>query len=154
MLTYGGISADSADGIERVFYETGDQHVHLVGSTNGTSWGDADLTKLSTGGRLAAWGTRFTSFNDSAGEHAYFVDTNGHVKQLYGSYYTIYRCTIFGCGPVTLIRWVDKDLTANAIGHPMLASSGALSSFNANFAFLVQKQLAQEEKLCVRTLFA
>lgn len=131
VLTYGGINAYSANGIERVFYETGDQHVHMVASTNGTSWGDADLTKMTTG-HLAAWGTRFTSFNDSTGEHAFFVDTNGHVNQLYGYHYTIFRCTIFGCGPVTIIRWVDQDLTASATGNPMLASSGALSSFSDN----------------------
>lgn len=63
-------------GVERLFYETSNQHVHMFVSQDGLSWSDSDLTSQ-TGGTLASWFTALTSFHDALGEHCFMLAITG-----------------------------------------------------------------------------
>ena len=116
----------STTNLERLFYETSDQHVHMAVSSNGGAFGNTDLT-ASTGGSLAAYGTGFASFHDGTGEHVFYAGANMHVYQLYGAWAS--RETII-CNPFThlceivtmgYITWTNQDLTAQT-GAPLGSS--------------------------------
>lgn len=110
----------STTNLERLFYETTDQHVHMLVSSNNGPFGDADLT-AATGGTLAASGTGFASFHDDSGEHVFYVGANMHVYQLYGAWASrqgimcnlvTHLCQVVTYGYVT---WTNQDLTAQTI---------------------------------------
>jgi hypothetical protein len=109
-----------------LFYETSDQHVHLLASSNGSPFADTDLSVASAATSiLAAWGTSFTSFHDAGGEHVFYEGTNYHLYEIYSSwqYYRI-------CNPLTRICtmrpfqvWINQDLTNQTHG-PLVARIG------------------------------
>ena len=117
----GGISGYSSNGVgafastvlERVFYETSDQHVHMMMSSNGGSFADKDLT-LSTAGALAMKGTLLTSFHDGSGEHVFYIGADQQLYQLYGYWLSYYICNPFTrtCGTVSYVKWANQPLTA------------------------------------------
>ena len=130
VISSSGVSGYSANGVARVFYETSAQHIHMLVSTNGTSWSDTDLTSV-TGGTLAAW-TSLTGFHDGAGEHIFYVATNGHLNQIYSYFISYYICSpLIGCRFVRLLRWANQDVTA--LGNAPLASTVPLSSYSDSF---------------------
>jgi len=132
--SWGGISGYSANGelslastvFERVFYETSDQHVHMLESTNGGSFADEDLTRW-TGG-LARYGSDFTSFHDGSGEHVFYFGLDGQLYQLYGSWTGYYICNPITriCGFISSIKWVKQPLSQP--NSPLVAAS--LTSFS------------------------
>lgn len=140
-VAYGGLSGYSANGVSRLFYETSAQHIHMLVSSNGSSWSDADLTS-NTGAGLAAWFGALTSFNDGSGEHVFYVATNGHINQMYGYYTYYYICSPFGCHFVYLFRWVNQDLTAAASGP--LALSAPISGYSDSFGEHVLYETSNE----------
>jgi hypothetical protein len=111
---------------ERLFYTTIDGHVHMLTSTNGSSWGHSDLT-TPTGAAASPWvGPGTTSFHDALGEHVFYVGIDGDLHQLYGYWQLEYVCTPlprFGCGLRRILKWADQDVG----GRP---ESGHLSSFS------------------------
>lgn len=114
------ISGYSSAGVERIFYETSDQHIHVLGSGNATAWSGLDLTAF-TGRHLAEGGSPLASFHDDAGEHLFYVDNNAHINQLYG----YWRSSPFGL----VLHWANQDLTQQAGGHLAL-QPGSLSAFS------------------------
>jgi len=100
-----------ANGTQRVYFVTDNQHVHQL-YYNNTKWLDEDLTGF-TNGASAAAGSALSSFAMANGtQHVYFVADNQHVHQLY------YNNT----------KWLDEDLTGFTNGASAAAGS-ALSSF-------------------------
>lgn len=146
----GGISAYSSPGLftyastvlERLFYETADQHVHMLLSSNGVSFADTDLTGR-TGNTLAMPGSEFTSFHDASGEHAFYFGANQHLYQLYGNWisYTICNPMTRICGPVSYIKWVNQDLTLQTNGPQVLAGLTSFSDATGEYVFYVAKDL-------------
>jgi hypothetical protein len=151
--SWGGISAYSANGeftlastvFERVFYETSDQHVHMLVSSNGGSFADEDLTRL-TGGTLARRGSDFTSFHDGSGEHAFYFGANQHLYQLYGSWisYDICNPITRTCGPVSYIKWSNQDLTGTN-GPLVGASLTSFSDATGEYVFYVGQDVHLHE---------
>jgi hypothetical protein len=121
-----GTSGYSNGGVERLFYLTSDQHVHMLVSQNGLSWSDSDLTRQ-TGGTLAAGFTALTSFHDTLGEHVFYVGGNGDLYQLYGYWYERPFCTGFPtplCSLRWLLGWVNQDLGVRPYQYFQLTSFG------------------------------
>ena len=119
-----GYSATSTTTTDYLFYETSNQHVHMLASSNGTSFGDTDLSAASGATSiLAEYGTTFASFHDAGGEHVFYEGTNHHLYEIYSSwqYYTI--CSIFGCRAYPFLSSVNQDLTNQTHG-PLVARIG------------------------------
>jgi hypothetical protein len=130
----------------RLFFETSDQHVHMLVSGNGGPFGNSDLTSL-TGGTLAKRGTGFTSFHDSSGEHVFYLGADEHVYQLYGSLISYYICNPFTriCGPVSYIRWANQDLTRQANGPLGVGALASFSDSTAEHVFYIANDLQLHE---------
>jgi hypothetical protein len=139
----GGVGGYSSPGMftyattieDRVFYETSNQHVHMLVSSNGGTWGDSDLT-LMTGGTLARPGSEFSSFHDGNGEHVFYVGANEHLYQLYGSWISYTACNPFTgiCSPVSYIRWTNQDISV--LGHGPLVTGKVTSFSDATGAYV------------------
>jgi predicted heme/steroid binding protein len=98
---------------EHVLYLGTNLHVYQLVTKSTGGWAYQDLT-AAAGGTVAAGGSSLSSFNDSPGQHIFYLGANGHVYQLYYSY--------------SSQTWVDQDLTAQT-GGPPAASGSALTSF-------------------------
>jgi hypothetical protein len=125
-------------GAEWLFYEAANQHIHLIQfSADGNSKNDADLTK-EAGGSAAAW-TPLSSFNDSSGDHLFYVGTDQHLYQLYGQLNLVYTCSA-GFPPHCSLGyqevWSNQDITkaaelAGAAPEPVsLAGLAGFSAFD------------------------
>jgi|HubBroStandDraft_6_1064221.scaffolds.fasta_scaffold59391_2 hypothetical protein len=107
------LSAFISSSQEHVIYLGTNQHVYQVVTTSSGTWTYQDLT-ATTGGAVAASGSALASFNDSVGQHVFYLGTNSHVYQLYYAYNTR--------------TWADQDLTVQT-GGALAASGSALTSF-------------------------
>jgi hypothetical protein len=81
-------------------------------------WTDNDLIVL-TGGVPAVIGSALDGYSDGSGEHANYIDANGHVHELYN-------------GQFSSGKWTDNDLTAQANGVPAAFGSG-LDGYMTNY---------------------
>jgi hypothetical protein len=104
-----------ATGTRHVFYLDSGGHVHQFYST-ASGWGDVDVTAL-TNAPVAVSGSALTSSFDHTTNyaHAYYLTTNHHVYELYG----------------TGTTWISDDATSLA-GAPVAVSGSALTSFIDN----------------------
>lgn len=105
----------SGNGTEDIFYLDSVGHVHqFVSTANG--WSDVDVT-ASSSAPVAASGTALTSVLDSSTNfaHVYYLGTNQHVYELYGSGTT----------------WHSNDPTSLS-GAPVAVSGSSLTSIIAS----------------------
>lgn len=105
----------SGNGTENTFYLDSTGHTHQLSST-GNGWSDADLT-AAISAPVASSGTGLTNVLDSSTSfvHVYYLGTNQHVYELYGSGAT----------------WHSNDITSLS-GAPVAVSGSALTSIIAN----------------------
>jgi Phosphate-induced protein 1 conserved region len=102
---------------EHVYGIGANQHVYEFYWNGGTgSWGSGDLTAL-TGNTLAASGSPLTSFNNSNGEHIYYVSQSQHIEELYWNSSTS--------------TWSNGHLGANH-GNVTVGSGSGLASFSSS----------------------
>jgi hypothetical protein len=117
---------------EHVFYANESGHViQLAWNTNGPisnpgSWSAQDLTSVSGATGLAMVPARFSSFNDTYGEHVFYLGTNGHIYQLY----LPWRAS-----------WVNQDLTsisnATITANPSFGVGASMSDLSGEHVFYV-----------------
>jgi hypothetical protein len=110
----GALSSFVSGTQEHVLYFGANEHVYQLVTKTGGGWTYSDLTVLASG-TLAASGSPLGSFNDSLGQHVFYIGTNGHIYQLYYAY--------------SSKTWVAQDLTAST-GAPPAASSSRLAAFD------------------------
>lgn len=139
--SWGGISGYSSNGVgasastvlDRVFYETSDQHIQMLVSANASTGGTSWNSDFRFGGPLARYGSDMTSFHDGSGEHVFYYGADQHLWEIYGSWISYYICSPFThtCGPVSYVTWTSQDLTKQANG-PLVYSggNGSLTSFS------------------------
>jgi hypothetical protein len=142
----GGMSGYSTSAFEYQFYETTDQHIHMLQSGNGgASWVDADLT-ASSGGALAMYGTNTTSFRDANGDdHVFYQGANQHIYQISSSWqerqewYEV--CNFGSCRwysyYINVELWANLDLTAQSHGPLAGDSLTSLSDASGEYVFYI-----------------
>lgn len=96
-VTASAVSSFVSGTQEHVFYFGVNQHVYQLVTTSTGGWTYQDLT-ASAGGVVAVGASSLSSFNDSFGQHIFYLGTNHHVYQLYYAY--------------SSGTWVDQDLTS------------------------------------------
>jgi hypothetical protein len=112
-----GYSATSTTTTDYLFYETSNQHVHMLASSNGTSFGDTDLSAASGATSiLAQYGTTFASFHDADGEHVFYEGTDHHLYEISSSWQYFTICGTFGCRAYPFLSSVNQDLTNQTNG--------------------------------------
>ena len=104
------------NGTQFVHYLDTNRHINEL-SWTGQTWTNQDLTALSGTSTLAAAATNLTNLVVTGGNHIYYIDTQGHINQIYW----------------TGQAWVDQDLTimgGGPVSAPALAVSREYIYFN------------------------
>lgn len=118
MTGFYGASSPECTGITPpvtfLYFAGTNQHVYQFVGNHTPVFCTSDLTQI-TASPVPATSSRFTSFNDSLGNHVFYEAGNGHIYQLYYEN--------------SASKWLAQDLTTIAAG-PLAATGTALTSFS------------------------
>jgi hypothetical protein len=119
VVVMGYPTGHSDNGVERLFYQTLDQHIHLLSSTvqlqqssGGGSWVDSDLSAQTNAALALRYGPLSSLPGLGGGPRLFYVGANNHIYQLWDQPTPVFTCSPkTGCQFHYVFNWVNQDLT-------------------------------------------